>query len=136
MTLLLSLFACIFDEPLAGCTEIGCSDGAYIAILDDGGEPVEAFSGTATLPDSTVIAFECDAQGGGDATYQCVGSTLLLVTDAPSVELSVIDTATASEFIGTVPLDYAEVRPNGEDCPPVCEQAAAEVELTGCGDCG
>lgn len=106
------------------CTEIGCSDGitVHLTELPIGPYRVEILVGSG--------------QGGLSYAYACAGgSTCLqdiffpeLVLDRILVRVTTPLGTRDTEIANPV---YATVRPNGEDCPPLCRQASVTAQLPG-----
>lgn len=106
------------------CTEIGCSDGitVHLTELPIGPYRVEILVGSG--------------QGGLSYAYVCAGGSMCLQDiffpelrpERLIVRVTTPDGTRDTEISNPV---YATVRPNGEDCPPLCLQATVTAQLPG-----
>lgn len=112
------------------CTQAACEDGIFLTLAAEGGTAVSSFSGDVTL-DGMTFTVTCVDGSGGDDRYICLANTLQLrveTADELSLNIRSADDPRLA-YIGAVVLDFQEVRPNGEDCEPVCHQANTTIEL-------
>ncbi len=119
------------SEPITACTQVGCEDGLYITVEHLDGSPLDTFSGEATL-DGESFDVSCDDGTGQGDNYLCLGNTLEIqdATDATEIHLDLVADDDTLRYQGTLTLDFAEVQPNGPDCPPTCLQASETIALS------
>lgn len=101
------------------CTEIGCGDGLYVVVQATPGAELE---------------IEAAETGGETRTESCVagldGSCEVGFHGFTPEEVTLTVTGAEQALSVTLEPTYEDFQPNGPDCPPVCRQARAEVDLT------
>jgi hypothetical protein len=101
------------------CTEIGCGDGLYVVVQATPGAELE---------------IEAVETGGETRTESCVvgldGSCEVGFNGFTPEEVTLTVTGGEQALSVTLQPTYEDFQPNGPDCPPVCRQARAEVDLT------
>lgn len=111
------------------CTEMGCEDGYTIEVVGPGGSEVGDLWVAVTLGGVTV---EADCAAGAMAAFDgfsCGLGMIQLHYVEETVDLVVEATDGELGWGGTIEPEYAEVYPNGPDCPPVCLQGSEILEL-------
>ena len=108
-----------------GCTLIGCTDGitVHLASVPSGPYKVEILTG-GTGTGGVSYAYEC---AGGSGCRQDIFFPEL-VLDRIIVRVTTPLGSQLTEIANPV---YAESRPNGPDCPPLCRQATVTAQLPG-----
>jgi len=128
-TMLLSLIVLTGCDDAKYCTEIGCMNGFTLTFVGPSGEDVANVSGSisSNMMSTDSIAFDCSGEGSGE-DYYCDGNSVTFFLEDMD---TVFVTADSDPYmISTeVSLDWEEATPNGEDCPPVCYNASAEVSM-------
>ena len=101
------------------CTLVGCMDGLSVRLP---AAPAGAWRVQVTdVATGATRTYDCPA------TSQC-GSVAFFAEFTPARARVRVTTVGGSRDADVQPA-YAESRPNGPDCPPVCRQAAVEVPL-------
>lgn len=101
--------------PWEGCTDIGCINGIMLTL-------------TRAIPPSITV----DAVGndGSQRSVTCTGSCTLVALEAFSPADATIQISwTGGSRSVTVHPTYADSRPNGPHCPPICHTANVTVDL-------
>ncbi len=98
------------------CTQIGCDDGLKVVL-------------EGTLPSGVTV--EAIAAGGERRTEQCahVDPCSVLFEGFHPEEVTVRVTWDGNTEVVTARLNYAESRPNGRCCPPMCRTATMSIVL-------
>ena len=111
--------------PLA-CTEMGCMSGLTLNVTDADGAPATLVRGTVTV-DGTETDFDCAID---DNVAYCGegGSVLLMVGEGDTVSYS-LESPDGSWATGELEPEWSISYPNGEECPPECYNAAADIVL-------
>jgi hypothetical protein len=117
------------DEVVTACTLIGCENGFTLELVDADGQPLDGLAGEIVV-DGVALPFDCaDASGAGNASsVSCADNAVSVWGSAPEM-VTITALVGGVDATAEVSLTYAEVTPNGEECPPVCSQASATVEL-------
>lgn len=134
--ILLLLAACDTDGP--DCTLIGCSSQLVLHV-EQGGEPVPAFSGEVTVG-GTTFAVDCTGAPDVGAGVTCQDGLVSVdlgnvegggeVTWSFSTPVSDDTAAPHASGSGTVTPAWTSSQPNGPECGPTCWAGEATVELT------
>jgi len=103
------------------CTQIGCDDGINVQVSD---ERPDSLSLTIYLDDETE-AFDSIVCTNQEPS--CVLRTGGITPETVTVEIK-WDT---EEYRQIFTPEYESFQPNGPDCPPVCNIALLEIDLTG-----
>jgi hypothetical protein len=106
-------------DGVGACTRIGCDSGAFFEL--DGPLP-ESYTVTLLIPGEPPRVAEC---APADV---CGGRVFFAGVTARQVEIEITGEG-GLRLRREVSLTYATSRPNGPDCPPVCLQAFARVQL-------
>lgn len=106
------------QEPQVACTMIGCEDGWSVEIV---GELPDAYTVQISVAGDVVASVECSP------VNPCGERVFLPGVSATEAVLEVLGTGRELRWVVTP--SYAEVQPNGPQCPPVCQQARVRVEL-------
>lgn len=130
------------------CTDVGCSDGFVLTLLPEGDRfPVGSYKVrmTPTVGPMEECGFEIlddpdDCPAGpcvGDQDCNAIYVVGVFSTDRVLISYPVlegpllvdvlVDNSPRASF--QVDADYTTHRPNGENCPPECLQADAQIEV-------
>ena len=104
-------------QPKA-CTELGCYSGLYINLKGD--RPME-FKIIIKSSGKELATKECST------SKQCPDS--ILFQDLKEKSLTLEYTSNGQTRSENFTVAYQTVRPNGTQCPPVCEQANVDFKL-------
>lgn len=104
------------DQPTV-CKLAGCEAGLSVEVRGDRGGDINVKIVSA---DGQMRMFDCDSD-----TPQCTAT----FDDYTPENVSVTVTKKESNVIRSYNLKYNNVRPNGDDCPPVCKQAHIDLVL-------
>ena len=99
------------------CTLIGCEAGLSVDVRGDRGGDVTV---KVVAADGQTRTFECEAEAATCSSF---------FADYMPENVSVTVTKSQGNTVRSFNVSYANVRPNGEDCPPVCRQGHIEVML-------
>lgn len=128
------------------CTEIGCTDGLTLRLLADeddfevgtyavsitaDGEQTDcSFEIKSDCAGADICVGEEDCNAGYPLSASDPSEVTLLVGGAPA-DVTVVVTLDGQEIVNeTTQPEYMEVQPNGEGCPPICNQATMELTLS------
>jgi hypothetical protein len=115
----LTASGCASAKPTGpkACTLVGCQPGLSIDVRGDRGGDINV---KIVAADGQMRSFDCDSDTATcSATFE----------DYTPENVSVTVTKKESNVIRSYSLKYNNVRPNGEDCPPVCKQAHIDLVL-------
>lgn len=118
------------------CTEIGCDDGFFLTIQPESGTfadgdyvidtEIDGVADTCTITIGAMVQSDCNALIDVSNTPNRID---ILFGGMPA-SITVVITQNATELANvTFMPSYMEVQPNGEGCPPVCQQASGEISL-------
>lgn len=133
LLLVLPFFALACGTTGGGaCTEIACESSMSLTVTDSAEAPVTDLAGDITFGDH-VFHVDCTDATANDPQVTCTDGVIHITIRHPNVTTEVAldltndagDTATAS---GIVP-EWTENAPNGDGCPPVCEDGVVTVAL-------
>ena len=126
----LKLFALVVVLPAAGagcasnsqegpvaCTMVGCEPGLSVDVRGDRGGDVTV---KVVAADGQSRTFECEAEAATCSAF---------FAEYMPENVSVTVTKAQGNTVRSFNVSYANVRPNGDDCPPVCRQGHVEVML-------
>ncbi|MCO4763405.1 MAG: hypothetical protein KC502_17945 [Myxococcales bacterium] len=110
------------------CTLIGCTDQITLRPLDPSGALVTQVKGSAVL-DGLTRDIDCIG-GTPNAHVMCSSTGIVLFTSAATVTVTLHsgDLGVVDKVLSPT---YANVRPNGPTCGPLCKQATVDVQLGG-----
>ena len=110
------------------CTEIGCDDILTLQFVSEGGEDLSGVSGTLYSSGEGAVDFDCSGGDHFGPNYECRGNEVVFHAVPETAEL----VASNDEYEVTITLNpvYESVQPNGEGCPPICDQGVVEVTMT------
>ncbi len=118
------------------CTQVGCFDGAQLAVYDADRQPLDRFHGVVRFEDDRELAFSCAAgQGesglssGSFADVWCTGNRLDIRGPVAPVEVTVESDVADERGAVDLLLSLEENAPNGKACGPVCLYAEVDVTL-------
>lgn len=103
------------------CTQIGCDDGVTVQLSEE-------------RPDSLSLTIYIDDNSGAFDSVICtdqVSSCIIRAGGVTPEKVTVEIKWANEEFRQTFSPEYERFQPNGPDCPPVCEVAAIEIDLSG-----
>jgi len=129
--LLIGTLGCVTkpDEGLI-CTEIGCEDLLTLSFETADGQPVTSFHGSVEI-EGKRTEISCTPESKFETEYECIGSKLVLRTSADLIHLNLRNTDQDSVGIqNSIEPTYLSVQPNGEGCPPVCQQATMVIQFS------
>ncbi len=112
------------------CTEIGCYDFFEIELAGPDGSAVGDFAVTADYGggryEETCLADHLVTHGGFDCGE---GRIVFPYAGEGPIDLAVETLDGTAGWAGTVETWFDDVVPNGEGCPPICQQGSSIVEL-------
>ena len=114
----LMVSACATNQQPRACTMIGCEPGLSVTIRGDRGGDITVRVASA---EGVVRQFECDAEARDCNAF--------FADYMPDDNVTITVTKQDGNVVRAVPVTYRDVRPNGDDCPPVCRQGQAELTL-------
>jgi hypothetical protein len=101
------------------CTRIGCYSGAFFHL--DGALP-ESYAVALYIAGEAPRVVECAP------AEECGGRVFFEGVTARNVEIEITGEG-GLRIRQDVTLSYTTTQPNGPDCPPICRQATARVQL-------
>lgn len=129
LVIVTTAMGCSGDDEPKGCTQIGCEDLLTLSFQLADQTPIENFSGSVTIEGQS-FQVSCTSEAKFEAEYECIDSKLRLRTASTQVQLDL--RWDDSDSFGTQAIiepEYISVQPNGEDCPPICQQATMVIQF-------